>query len=308
MNPSSKSIAIVLVNWNGFDHTIKCIDSLRTVSYSRASIVLVDNGSEEKELERLREIPNVILIENEKNLGFTGGNNVGIKYAYESGFDFIMLLNNDTTVEPGFIEPLINELEESVGAVQPKIYSMHDREQIWSAGGRFKAWIGLPVTIGEGSKDNGQFDEIKTLDWITGCCLTFRREMVDEVGYLDDTYFILFEDADWSLRARSKGYNLLYIPDSKIYHFESATAVSRKKGKEGYRSPFRQYINIRNHLFLVRKHVPAKFMFSAAIYQMVKITKFLVYYVLRGRWTKFRYTLRAIRDGLGKPKIIEPQS
>ncbi len=305
INDHAKSVAIILVNWNGLEHTSKCIASLKEVTYANVQIIVVDNGSNEAEVMSLREIQGIILIENEKNLGFTGGNNVGIKYAYEEGFDLIMLLNNDTTVDSGFVEPLIAGFGGSVGAVQPKISSMADPNQIWNAGGTMNRYIGLPITIGAGEKDTGQFDEIREIDWITGCCLLFSREMVEKVGYLDNTYFILFEDADWSIRARKAGFKLLYLPQSRIYHFESATAVSRKKGKEGYRSARRQYINIRNHLFLVRKHVPLIFMPFAVVHQSIKISKYLAYYIIRGRWGKFKATIRGVRDGLGKFKEID---
>lgn len=304
-NSDLSSVAIVLVNWNGFDHTIKCIESLRNISYTNATVVLVDNGSKPEEVERLREIPGVVLIENPKNLGFTGGNNVGVQYAYEQGFDFIMMLNNDTTVDPGFLEPLIDAFDDTVGAVQPKIYSMHDTNIIWSAGGKLNSWLGVPKTIGEGLADNGDYDEPGNLDWITGCALLFPGSIVGEVGYLDDDFFILFEDANWSLRCRQKGYSLRYVPSSKIYHFESATAIARTKGKEGYRSPFRQYINIRNHLFFIRKTMPARFLLTAYAYQVFKISGYLIYYILRQRWQKFRFTVRGVRHGLGRFRKID---
>lgn len=300
-----KSVGIVLVNWNGLEHTLKCIDSLREISYANVTIILVDNGSEQKEVEKLREVSDIRLIENPRNLGFTGGNNVGLKYAYDEGYDFIMMLNNDTTVEPGFLEPLLAAFDESVGAVQPKICSMHETDIIWSAGGKLNPWIGLPTTIGEGLSDHGSFDDFRELDWITGCALLFSRKMIEEVGYLDDDFFILFEDANWSLRCRHKGYKLNYVPASKIYHFESATAIARTKGKEGFRSPFRQYINIRNHLFFVRKNLPARYLPTAYFYQIIKIAKYLLYYILRGRWQKFRFTLRGVKHGLGKFRKIE---
>lgn len=300
-----KSVGIVLVNWNGLVHTLKCIESLKGITYTHMTIILVDNGSEPEEVQKLREISGITLIENPVNLGFTGGNNVGIKHAYVQAFDFIMMLNNDTTVEPDFLEPLVAAFNHSVGAVQPKICSMHETDIIWSAGGKLNQWIGLPRTIGEGLSDNGDYDSTAELDWITGCALMFSRRMIEEVGYLDDDFFILFEDANWSLRCRSKGYILNYIPTSKIYHFESATAVSRTKGKEGFRSPFRQYINIRNHLFFVRKNLSVRFLPTAYFYQLIKITKYLVYYLLRGRWQKFRFTLRGLKHGLGKFRRIE---
>ncbi|MBO6497572.1 MAG: glycosyltransferase family 2 protein [Roseivirga sp.] len=305
MSKKEASVAIVLLNWNGFNHTIKCIESLRDITYNNAEVVLVDNGSENSEVEKLREIAGIKLIENDKNYGFTGGNNIGLKYAFEHGYDYLMMLNNDTIVEPGFLEPLINGFDEGTGAVQPKIYTMDPPDTIWNAGGKFNKWLGLTKTIGSGAKDNPSFDVQMEVDWITGCAMVFPARMISEIGYLDDNFFILFEDSDWSLRCRTKGYKLKYVPQSRIYHFESATAVSRVKGKEGFRSPFRQYINIRNHLYFLRKNLPLPYWPTAFIYQIYKISGFLVYYLLRGRWKKFRFTLRGVKDGLSPYKEID---
>ncbi len=300
-----KSVGIVLVNWNGYEHTIKCIQSLKQITYPNAHIILVDNGSELKEIEALRKLNGIKLIENPKNLGFTGGNNVGIQHAYESGHDFIMMLNNDTTVEPDFLEHLVAAFDETTGAVQPKISSMHDTGILWNAGGDFNPWMGLPTTIGEGLQDGPEFNKERNLGWITGCALLFRRSMVEIVGYLDDDFFILFEDVNWSLRCIDAGYQLKYIPASRIYHFESATAIARTKGKEGFRSSFRQYINIRNHLFFIRKNLAPKYLFTAYTYQVIKVSKYLLYYILRQRWQKFKSTVRGVRHGLGSFRKID---
>jgi len=297
----SPSVAIILLNWNGLEHTKKCLDSLREITFANATVIVVDNGSQSEEVDALRSLGDIVLIENVKNLGFTGGNNVGINYAFEKGFDFIMLLNNDTVVEPNFIEPLILALQDPrVGAAQPKINTMSEKNVIWNAGGTFNKVLGRPITIGSGANDIGGYDDAKNIDWITGCCLIFPRHLVSDVGLLNDVFFILFEDVDWSLRARNAGYNLLYIPESKIYHFESATAKSIVKTKEGTRSPFRQYLNVRNHLFIVRRYVPFRFKGFAFFDQLFKISIYLGYYVLRGRWNKLRMTLRGLRDGLGE--------
>lgn len=297
----SPSVAIILLNWNGLEHTKKCLDSLRHITFTNATVIVVDNGSQSEEVDALRSIGDIVLIENVKNLGFTGGNNVGINYAFGQGFDLIMLLNNDTVVEPNFLEPLVLALQDPrVGAVQPKINTMSDRNIIWNAGGIFNGRLGRPTTIGAGNQDNGDYNKSKEVDWITGCCLAFPRKMVREVGLLDDLFFILFEDVDWSLRARNAGYTLLYIPESKIYHFESATAKSIVKTKEGKRSPFRQYLNIRNHLYIVRKYVSWKFKIIAGFDQFFKISIYLSYYLIRGRWNKFRNTLKGLRDGLSE--------
>src|SRR5690606_24319194 len=140
------SVAIILVNWNSYTHTKKCLLSLREIIYRNYKTIVVDNGSSDGSGDSLeKEFEELTLIRNPENLGFTGGNNVGIKYACESGFKYLMLLNNDTEVEPDFLTPLIERMEEDdkIGAIQPKFYFLLNKGKIWNAGGRFYPSIGL---------------------------------------------------------------------------------------------------------------------------------------------------------------------
>ena len=296
----ASKIGIILVNWNGLTHTKKCLESLSLTDGPAFDIVVVDNGSGKQDLEFLRSREEVTLIENGENLGFTGGNNVGIRYLVEHHYDIGILLNNDTTVEPDFLPPLVSALKEgSTGAVQPIIMSMQAPEQIWSAGGRFQKALSWPKTIGlqMGASD---FDGPLECDWLTGCCLAFRMDTIERVGFLDDDYFALCEDVDWSLRAGHLGYRNWMIPSSKIYHYQGATNQTDQKHQEGVRSPFRQYLHIRNHLYLLRKYTPLSSAPLAYAYHFSRVFTFLTYYALRGRWKKFRNTLFGVVDGFGK--------
>ncbi len=296
-----KNVAIVLVNWNGMEHTSKCLESLASVHYKEFDIIVVDNGSSKHETDTLREIDQITLIENGENLGFTGGNNVGIKYAYDAGYQLIMMLNNDTTVEPDFLDPLVTAMSvSSVGAVQPLILSMSHPTRIWSRGGIFSKWTGMPKALGEGQEVTADVHQSGLVEWLTGCCILFGREMVEEVGYLDDHFFALCEDVDWSFRVEKYGKELMVVPQSRIYHFQGASTNSQGKTKEGYRSPFRQYLNIRNHLYLLRKHPQKSLSITAYPYHMIRAMIFVAYYLLRGRWKKLRATLDALGDGLSQ--------
>lgn len=302
-----EKIAVILVNWNGYVHTLQCINSLRQVQHKGLEIIIIDNGSEAGEVSLLRDLAGITLLEQSQNLGFTGGNNVGIKYAINKGLDAIMLLNNDTTVTPDFLFPLLNELNrQQVAAVQPKIHTMQSANTIWNAGGTFNFFTGKARTIGEGQFDRGQFDELKEVDWITGCCLFAKRQVFEEVGLLDDNFFALCEDVDWSLRAKRKGYQLVYQPASKIFHFEGATAKTTNN-KEGVRSPFRLYLNIRNHLFLVRKHVKPVAQPVMFMVHFFRLLIHLAYFTFRGRWLKLNYALKAFKDGLSSYQKVNPK-
>ncbi len=293
------SVAIILVNWNGLAYTLECIESLRAVSHRSLKIIVVDNGSEPSQVDPLKEIDTIHLIENGENLGFTGGNNVGIQYAIDQGFDLIMLLNNDTLVEPNFLDPLVAVLQkEETGAVQPKILQM-DSKHIWSLGGKFNTAFGKAKTIGAGKEDLlVQSAKAYNVDWLTGCCLFVKTSVFKEIGLLDNKYFALCEDVDWSLRAKEAGYVLKVVPSAVIYHHESASDKSKVRTTEGYRSPFRQYLNVRNHLYLVRKFVPWYFKPLAFCYYAIRSAIFACYYLLRNRPNKLRMTLKGFRDGI----------
>ena len=297
MHSPVEKIAIILVNWHGFSHTQKCVLSLQKVYATKLEIIVVDNGSGRDELRCLQTLANITLIENEVNLGFTGGNNVGIAYAIKNGSDVIVLLNNDTEVEPDFLLPLVEQLKrKETGAVQPKIMTMQRENTLWNVGGRFNSWLGLPRVIGEGVHDTGQYDQVRAIDWVTGCCLAARVDVFKEVGLLDKTYFLLCEDVDWSLRVKKAGYQLMYEPKSKIHHFEGST--SRLKNSKEALSPFRLYFNVRNHLFLIKRYTNRLTRPFAMILYFTKVLGWSAYFLIRGRKEKLRYTILGIRDGV----------
>src|SRR5690606_12850077 len=145
---------------------------------------------------------------NAENLGFTGGNNTGINYAVERGFKYLMLLNNDTEVEPDFLQLMIERLEKdpAIGAIQPKFFYLNDKQKIWNAGGTYFRSIGLTHTIGNNDSNKPAYDQYKEIDWITGCCFLVRTEIIQKIGGLADKLFIYYEDVDWSYRIKALGY------------------------------------------------------------------------------------------------------
>src|SRR5690554_4009199 len=186
------SVAIILVNWNGYIHTRNCLLSLRKISYGNYKTIVVDNGSSDGSGDALeREFEEISLIRNSENLGFTGGNNEGIKYACEHGFKYLMLLNNDTEVEPDFLTSLIERMEadDKVGAIQPKFYFLLNKNVIWNAGGIFYPSMGLTYTIGNGMGNKPAYDQYREIDWITGCGFLVRADIVRKIGGLADKFF-----------------------------------------------------------------------------------------------------------------------
>jgi GT2 family glycosyltransferase len=294
------SVAIIIVNWNGYTYTQQCLQSLNSITYSNIKIILVDNASEDNSVQRLtKEFPHVIFHQNPSNLGFTGGNNAGFDIAHSLGSKYIMLLNNDTKVNYDFLEPLVNYLEqnETCAAVQPKIFYLHNPNLLWNAGGRFYPWLGITKTIGLNKTDSEQYNKIKSTDWISGCCILFKSKVIKEVGLFDDNFFAYYEDVDLSLRIKKHGFDLAYIPESKIYHVAGAASKSEVKTKEGNLNPIIHYYDTRNHLYLLRKHHNGLKFLINLFFQSTKISAYCIYFILRGRWNKLSHASRGFCEG-----------
>jgi hypothetical protein len=239
--------AVVVLNYNGKADTLECVRSLAAARVPR--LYVVDNGSVEPVAEDVRRIvPHAVVIENGRNLGFTGGNNVGCRRALEDGAEFVLLLNNDTAVDPGFLGPLLCAMEDPrVGMATPKIYFHGEDRVFWAYGATIDRMTGRSPHLGVYRKDEGQFDHIREVDRITGCAMFVRREVFERVGLLDDRFFIYSEETDWCLRARRAGYRLVVVKDSVIWH-----KGHRDSGRAG--RPFILYLQTRNHLLMLRKN------------------------------------------------------
>jgi GT2 family glycosyltransferase len=238
-------VAIVLLNWNGKAVTLECLKSLRKVSYRRTHIILVDNGSTDGSVPAFRKaFPKVEILEMEKNLGFARGANVGMRHALQQGADLLMLLNNDTVVDPNFVDFMVRALlsDQSIGMVSPKIYYYAEPNRIWFAGGTMSMWSGTLRHVGIREYDTGRYDIAREIPHASGCCLLARRSVVEQIGLLDESFYLYTEDADWVMRARKAGYKVLYEPRAKIWHkvsVDSGGHLSWHKNKNKFLSNFR---------------------------------------------------------------------
>lgn len=292
-------VAVIILNYNRSDLTANCIACFKRLSLDY-SIFLIDNASTGDDVSILKsKFPDIHLIQSEVNLGFAGGNNLGIDCALKSGFEYILLLNNDTIFEQDFIFPLVNELEDdrSLAAIQPKIMYEHDRNLVWNAGGLFRNWIGASLTIGEAAPDNGQFQKGRFIDWITGCCILVRSDVIEEIGLLDHRFFMYQEDVDWSLRMKNANYSLKYTPNSIIFHIAGGSSKSQTKGREGFQSPFVHFVNQRNRYWVLRKNLSWFYLPTATCYHLMRALIFLTYFLIRWRPTKFKATLLGLLAG-----------
>jgi hypothetical protein len=240
-------VGIVVVNYNGREDTLKCLDSLVKITYPNYKIYLVDNGSQQDiSMEVNQKFPSVKFIKNAQNLGYTGGNNTGIKVALNEGSQYIFVLNNDTVVAPDFLDKLVDGIGDA-GMASPKIYFMEQEKVIWAHGAKVCRWTARSAHIGVYQKDKGQYDNIIDVERITGCAMLIKREVLEKIGLLDDRFFIYEEELDLCLRAVKAGYKLRMVPDSIIWH-----KGHRDAGRLG--RPFIKYLQTRNHLLLLRKN------------------------------------------------------
>jgi GT2 family glycosyltransferase len=245
MTDNLPSVAIIVVNWNRRDDTLACLQSLSRIAYPNKRIILVDNASTDGSAAAVREqFPEVQIIELPENLRFAGGNNVGLRDVLKKGDGFALLLNNDTIVEPDFLQHLIEtaQRDQRIGLVSPKILYHSRRQVIWFAGGVLKPAWGYVRHFGLRQVDDGRFNQPRIVTFLTGCCLLIRREVLEKVGLLDEGFFLYSEDADYCLRAMKAGYQLLYEPKSRVYHKVSSStggAYNVRKWIQRYRSLFR---------------------------------------------------------------------
>lgn len=295
------NLAIILVNWNGYAQTRDCIYSLSKTSFRDYRIIVVDNGSTDGSVVKLsEEFREIKLIELPHNIGFTGGNNRAMEYAIEQGFRYSLLLNNDTLVAPDFLEPLLTYMHShpATAAVQPLICFEHDRNIIWNAGSFFNSLWGYCYTNGFNKPLSSEYKRSGKVDWITGCAFMVNNDALKKTGLFKESLFTYYEDVDLSFRLRSLGYDLQYIPESVIYHIAGMSGKSTTKGKEGFLHANVHYYNVRNRIWLLKKYIRIWQWPSVFVYHLFYFTGMLFYFLVRGRWSKWKACLRGIKDGL----------
>jgi GT2 family glycosyltransferase len=255
MSLSEPRVSIVILNWNSYQVTLDCLLSLRKMDYRNFEVVLVDNGSVDGSPARLLEnVPEIRLIRNATNLGFAGGCNVGMRDALRRGTDYVLLLNNDTIVAPDFLTQLVRVAgsDEKIGAVSPKILFFDHPDRLNYAGGEHRRWRLFPKVFGLRHLDDGTYDKIREVSFLTGCAFLIKAEVVRDIGVLEEVYFHFYEDIEWSLRVLKAGYKTMYVPSAVIWHKEHY--VTEKNQRNG----FIEFQLARANMIFARKHVPLK--------------------------------------------------
>jgi GT2 family glycosyltransferase len=227
-------VASVVLNYNGRDVTLEALGSLTQLNYPNYDLIVVDNGSTDGSYEAIAEaFPDVIQVRTEQNLWASGGMNLGLVYALERDYDYLLLLNNDIETDPEMLTEMVKvcEADPSVGCVGPKSYYFWDRDRIWSAGGILRFKESGSKERGMGDIDNGQWDRDEEVDYINGCAMLVPAKVMREVGLWDPVYRLALEDADWCMRMKRLGYRSWYSHRAVLWHMVSHTAGGYKAGR-----------------------------------------------------------------------------
>jgi len=223
------TVIIIVLNWNNAPDTVRCLRSLKQLDYENHRVIVVDNGSSDDSVATIAAThPDITILENGENLGYAGGNSVGIEYALNNGCDYVWLLNDDVTVAPDSL-----------------LHMHEDPQRILSAGGRFgSCW--QPQHRGMGELDSGQFDAISEVDFLSGCALLVNQELIEKIGGLDSDFFVYHEDVEWCYRGNQAGFRTLFVPQSKVWHPDT-----RRRDAD---SALVTYYIARNQLLFMTKH------------------------------------------------------
>jgi len=271
-------VSIIGLNWNNMVVTCDLLRSIKAHgTYPNMEIIIVDNGSNEDPTKSCKDIyPESKIILTRKNLGFAGGNNVGIKAA--TG-DYIFIVNNDTEFTPFIIEGLLEIFQKypDAGIVSPKFHYFFHKETIEYAGYHaVNIFSGRNSMIGCGEKDNGQYNHIQVTNYAHGGAMMVSRKVIEEVGLLPELFFLYYEEFDWCEQIKRKGYKVYYQPASLIYHKESMTT--------GKSSPLKTYYLTRNRILFMRRNVGLPYLLVFLIYfTLFTIPKNTGVFLFRGK-------------------------
>lgn len=270
------TVAIVIVNWNAYEDTSECLWSLQQVAYANRRTVIIDNGSANGEADRLAQaFPEVHVIANEANEGFARASNHGIEWALAEGASYVLLLNNDTVVAPDFLTHMVEYMEDhpNAGLVVPLI-TYHGLDRIWYAGGQLNLWTGRTRHPGIDRPTAEAPSAPTPTQYATGCALLARAQLLREIGGLDDSMFIYYEDVDLSYRARVAGRDIAVVPSAVVEHKVSAALGRRGGNRFTSRQSF--YLG-RNKVWFARKHLHglqrASFIASTVTLGMAEVIK-----------------------------------
>jgi GT2 family glycosyltransferase len=294
IDPRMPMVGIIVLNWRGLSDTLACLASLEAITYPNVKTIVVENGSCDGSAEVIRrEFPEIIVLEQDVNRGYAGGNNIGIEYMKNLGIDYVLLLNNDAEVEPVFLTDMVATLENHArgGIAGPTIYYFDQPDVIWSAGGRVDWTRGETFMIGIGEREQGQYGlDARPVEWITGCTLLMKMVVIEQIGGLDERFFAYYEESEFCIRAGRSGWHVLHVPTAKVWH--KISPVAREA------SPQVNYYMTRNRLLFMKLiRVKAYAWVYALLFDFgMRYMNWLINPKWRGKKDQRRALLRAMLD------------
>ena len=291
---NKNKVTAILLNFNGYKDTINCIKSLYNLNYEDLNIVVVDNASTDGSVNYINSaFPDMPIIINEKNWGYSKGFNIGIKKALELNTDYILILNNDTILHPELLNELVKTArsEYKAGAVFGKVY-FYGTNKIQSAGKTFNSYLLNSKIIGFGEADVGQYDKVQEYNFADDVCLLLSREALESIGGYDPDLFLYYEEVDLFIRLNKANFKLYYNPNAIIWH-----KVSQSSG--GGWNPLKSYHLSRSKIICLRKNLN-DFRFSIAFLLILftEIPKQMLNWFLKGKVELSNATLRGFISGI----------
>ena len=249
-----QKVAVVILNFKVKEEIKKCIRSVQSSTYKDLEIIVVDNYSQDELEKEISSFDDVYFYQTNKNLGYTGGNNIGIKIALNLGVDYILILNPDTTIDKKCIENLVKGIEKNkAGIVGPKIY-FSGTKTIWYAGGVMDLANVIGRHRGVDEKDLGQYEKEEETDYITGAAILIKSNVIKKIGLFDENFFLYYEDSDYCMRAKKAGFKNFYIPNAIVFHDNAKSS--------GLGSPLQDYFITRNRMLYGAKHLKFRTRFA----------------------------------------------
>ncbi len=295
----NKMLCIILVNYNSSEHTIECVKSIQKSEYDNYEIIIVDNNSNNEDKSNLQLLSDdATIIYNSDNEGFATANNIGIKYAIGKSAEYVLLLNNDTIIEPSTISCLIdayenNEQMDKIAIITGKINYYYDRNRLWYAGGDVSFLKG-DIQIYQFNEIDDQRRESILCTFASGCFMLIPKPIFAS-HYLPEQYFLYYEDVDFCNTLREEGYLVLYVSDARIFHKESAST--------GKKSNLYAYYFVRNRFLFIHNNIRSFYKCSAYLYTTLSIIKRILLGILPVRFSIFGF-IDYCRGRSGKCKII----
>lgn len=292
---SNPKVSVIILNWNGIEDTMECIESLKRITYPNFELIVVDNASSGNDVEVLKESYKdyVHVIANDRNYGFSEGNNIGMRHALNNRNDYVLLLNNDTVVDPEFLTELVRvaQQDNEVGLAAGKVYYYASPNKLQTVGGQINWWLGRLTNYGD-QEDMGQFDQIAKRDFVYATAVLIKRKVMERISLLDASLFFGIEEYDYCTRAVQAGFKVVYVPYSKVWHKAGASRKKLPEHPETWALIRKEagFLSYRHYYRIFSKHGPRylffigflNFTLYASAVHFFGLLRGMFYYLSRG--------------------------